>query len=420
MPRASPSSPADMPGPSTMNVLAPASLADFGAAAVDRVLTDPAIKGAVVTSGTSPPSSPAARSRMAGRRGAQPTPRALTRRARGPIYDEFMKLHLLFRKMEKGGKPFVAADQRHRRWASGSRSASPVIAASASMIPRRSSASPNPRSGCCTAAGRGTHVVSRGCSVRSRRCRCCSKAKALSPQQALKSPPSSTRCVAKGRSHRGAAKRWIGGGDTGDAGEAVGQAGLCRARRGSKNAIDVRRPPMRCSASGPSVNYPALDAIQSAVYEGIIVADSMRGLRIEVRLPHKPRSRHDGAEHDRGRTSSTYRRRTSWPAARPRRRASSTAGSESSAPASWAPASTMSDGAGRARDRPRRCRRGGGRAAAARMCESSRTQRLPLGRTTQAAGRCRGRAHPPDRPISSSSAAPASSSRQCSRTVRWA
>lgn len=93
----------DMPG-RTMNVLNEASIAEYDAA-VERVLTDPAIRGAVVTSGKPAFIAGAdldwilslAQADLPGKE-----------RARN-VYATAMKLQLLLRRTENGGKPFVAA-----------------------------------------------------------------------------------------------------------------------------------------------------------------------------------------------------------------------------------------------------------------------------------------------------------------------
>ena len=95
----------DMPG-RTMNVLNKESVADFEAA-VNRAIDDPAVKGVIVTSGKS--------SFIAG--ADLPWLEILTQRGKGEsyeahakrLYDNLMKSQLLFRKIEKSGKPFVAA-----------------------------------------------------------------------------------------------------------------------------------------------------------------------------------------------------------------------------------------------------------------------------------------------------------------------
>jgi 3-hydroxyacyl-CoA dehydrogenase/enoyl-CoA hydratase/3-hydroxybutyryl-CoA epimerase len=95
----------DMPGRS-MNVMNDASLGEF-AAAVDNVLADPATKGVVITSGK--PAFIAGadldwlEAMLAGAPGE-----ATEARIRG-LFDRFMDVHRLFRRIETAKKPFVAA-----------------------------------------------------------------------------------------------------------------------------------------------------------------------------------------------------------------------------------------------------------------------------------------------------------------------
>src|ERR1700751_166149 len=95
----------DMPGRS-MNVMNDASMAEF-AAAVDQVLADPETKGVVITSGK--PAFIAGadldwlEAMLAGSAGETPG-------ARFPsLFDRFMDVHRLFRRIETAKKPFVAA-----------------------------------------------------------------------------------------------------------------------------------------------------------------------------------------------------------------------------------------------------------------------------------------------------------------------
>jgi 3-hydroxyacyl-CoA dehydrogenase/enoyl-CoA hydratase/3-hydroxybutyryl-CoA epimerase len=95
----------DMPGHS-MNVLNAESVAEYEMA-VDRAIGDPAVKGAIVTSGK--PSFIAGADlpwlEQLTQRGPDETERAHAKR----LYDNLMRSQLLFRRIEKGGKPFVAA-----------------------------------------------------------------------------------------------------------------------------------------------------------------------------------------------------------------------------------------------------------------------------------------------------------------------
>src|ERR1700734_1674461 len=95
----------DMPDRS-MNVLSGSSIPEF-AAAVDKAIADPAVKGVVVTSGKKDFIAGADLSMLeeqtAGAGSGDKTGIAKT------IYNRIMSLNLLLRKIEKAGKPFVAA-----------------------------------------------------------------------------------------------------------------------------------------------------------------------------------------------------------------------------------------------------------------------------------------------------------------------
>ena len=96
----------DMPDRS-MNVLSGASVAEF-AAAVDKAIADPAVKGVVVTSGKKDFIAGADLSMLEGQsagagKGTDKTAVAKT------IYDGIMSFNLVLRRIEKAGKPFVAA-----------------------------------------------------------------------------------------------------------------------------------------------------------------------------------------------------------------------------------------------------------------------------------------------------------------------
>ncbi|HEY5209745.1 MAG TPA: 3-hydroxyacyl-CoA dehydrogenase NAD-binding domain-containing protein [Stellaceae bacterium] len=95
----------DMPG-RTMNVLNAESVAEYEAA-VDRAIGDAAVKGVIVTSGK--PSFIAGADlpwlEQLTQRGAGETEAAHAKR----LYDNLMRSQLLFRRIEKSGKPFVAA-----------------------------------------------------------------------------------------------------------------------------------------------------------------------------------------------------------------------------------------------------------------------------------------------------------------------
>jgi 3-hydroxyacyl-CoA dehydrogenase/enoyl-CoA hydratase/3-hydroxybutyryl-CoA epimerase len=95
----------DMPG-HTMNVLNAESIAAYEAA-VGRVLDDPAVKGAIVTSGK--PSFIAGADlpwlEQLAQRAADETELSHAKR----LYDRLIRVPLLFRRIEKSAKPFVAA-----------------------------------------------------------------------------------------------------------------------------------------------------------------------------------------------------------------------------------------------------------------------------------------------------------------------
>ena len=95
----------DMPGRS-MNVLSGDSIAEFSAA-VDRVVSDTAIKGAIVTSAKPAFIAGADLTMMESDTAASGT--RTKEQAMKAIYDSMMRLNTMMRKMERGGKPFVAA-----------------------------------------------------------------------------------------------------------------------------------------------------------------------------------------------------------------------------------------------------------------------------------------------------------------------
>ena len=100
----------DMPGRS-MNVLSASSLADY-TRAVDAALADATVKGVVVTSAKPAFIAGADLSMMesnsSAASGGGSAPKSLEA-AHKAIYDQMMAMNLLFRRIEKGGKPFVAA-----------------------------------------------------------------------------------------------------------------------------------------------------------------------------------------------------------------------------------------------------------------------------------------------------------------------
>ena len=97
----------DMPGRS-MNVLSEDSIAEYSKAAMDAI-ADPGVKGVVVTSGKPAFIAGADLSMLekqtsaASKAGVSETERAKA------VYENLMAFNLTLRKIEKGGKPFVAA-----------------------------------------------------------------------------------------------------------------------------------------------------------------------------------------------------------------------------------------------------------------------------------------------------------------------
>lgn len=97
----------DVPGV-TMNVMTPQFLADLNSL-VDTIIADPAIKGAVITSGKPTAFMAGADLKGIGElTGAHSASGSSGSRA-AAIFGEQVKLNLLFRKMETCGKPFAAA-----------------------------------------------------------------------------------------------------------------------------------------------------------------------------------------------------------------------------------------------------------------------------------------------------------------------
>ncbi len=98
----------DMPGRS-MNVLSADSLAEY-TAAVDAAIADKAIKGVVVTSGKPAFIAGADLSMMESNSSKGAAGKGQSREAaQKAVYDQMMAMNLLFRRIEKAGKPFVAA-----------------------------------------------------------------------------------------------------------------------------------------------------------------------------------------------------------------------------------------------------------------------------------------------------------------------
>jgi 3-hydroxyacyl-CoA dehydrogenase/enoyl-CoA hydratase/3-hydroxybutyryl-CoA epimerase len=96
----------DMPDRS-MNVLSESSLPEF-AEAVDKAIADPAVKGVIVTSGKKDFIAGADLSMLEGETAAAGRSADRTEVAKR-IYDQLMAVNLLLRRIEKAGKPFVAA-----------------------------------------------------------------------------------------------------------------------------------------------------------------------------------------------------------------------------------------------------------------------------------------------------------------------
>ncbi len=96
----------DMPGRS-MNVLSEASMRDF-AEAVEKVIADPNVKGAVLTSGKPAFMAGADLSMMEGQASGSGAPKTQQERAQA-LYEHNLKFQHLLRRVETGGKPFAAA-----------------------------------------------------------------------------------------------------------------------------------------------------------------------------------------------------------------------------------------------------------------------------------------------------------------------
>jgi 3-hydroxyacyl-CoA dehydrogenase/enoyl-CoA hydratase/3-hydroxybutyryl-CoA epimerase len=94
----------DMPG-RTMNVLSGDSIAEY-TAAVERAIADASVKGVVVTSAKPAFIAGADLSMMESQSAGAKQSREEVAKA---VYDSMMRMNLLFRKIEKSGKPFVAA-----------------------------------------------------------------------------------------------------------------------------------------------------------------------------------------------------------------------------------------------------------------------------------------------------------------------
>ncbi len=97
----------DMPGRS-MNVLSADSIAEYGKAAL-AAIADASVKGVVVTSGKAAFIAGADLSMLEGQTSAASAAGKSTEERAKAVYDNLMAFNLVLRQIEKGGKPFVAA-----------------------------------------------------------------------------------------------------------------------------------------------------------------------------------------------------------------------------------------------------------------------------------------------------------------------
>jgi 3-hydroxyacyl-CoA dehydrogenase/enoyl-CoA hydratase/3-hydroxybutyryl-CoA epimerase len=97
----------DMPGRS-MNVLSEDSISEYVAAA-DKAIADPSVKGVVVTSAKPAFIAGADLSMLQKQTGAASKPGASPEQGAKAIFDNLMQFNLALRRIETGGKPFVAA-----------------------------------------------------------------------------------------------------------------------------------------------------------------------------------------------------------------------------------------------------------------------------------------------------------------------
>ena len=97
----------DMPGRS-MNVLSEDSISEYVAAA-DKAIADPSVKGVVVTSAKPAFIAGADLSMLQKQTSAHPGPARRKEQTAKAIFDNLMQFNLALRRIEKGGKPFVAA-----------------------------------------------------------------------------------------------------------------------------------------------------------------------------------------------------------------------------------------------------------------------------------------------------------------------
>ena len=97
----------DMPG-RTMNVLSEDSISEYVAAA-DKAIADPSVKGVVVTSAKPAFIAGADLSMLQKQTSGTSKAAASKEQTAKAIFDNLMQLNLALRRIEKGGKPFVAA-----------------------------------------------------------------------------------------------------------------------------------------------------------------------------------------------------------------------------------------------------------------------------------------------------------------------
>ncbi len=97
----------DMPGRS-MNVLSEDSISEYVAAA-DQAIADPSVKGVVVTSAKPAFVAGADLSMLQKQTGEASKAGASQEQRAKAVFDNLMQFNLAMRRIEKGGKPFVAA-----------------------------------------------------------------------------------------------------------------------------------------------------------------------------------------------------------------------------------------------------------------------------------------------------------------------
>jgi 3-hydroxyacyl-CoA dehydrogenase/enoyl-CoA hydratase/3-hydroxybutyryl-CoA epimerase len=267
----------DMPG-RTMNVLSADSIAEFSAA-VEKAIADPAVKGVVVTSGKPAFIAGADLSMMESNSAAART--QTKEQALKAIYDRMMALNTLFRKMERGGKPFVAAING-TAMGGGLEVCLACHYRVAADDPKIQLAVPESKVGLMPGAG-GTQRLPRLMGIQAA-LPLILEGKSLDPQKAAKG--GMIHKVVPRDQLLAEAKAWIKGGGKAEqpwdrkdfkipgGGPYQGAAGQVFI---AGNAM------LRAKTYG---NYPAQDAIISAVYEGTIVPIDA-ALRIEARYMAK-------------------------------------------------------------------------------------------------------------------------------------